>query len=184
MFKTREPFCCVMLLMVSTYLQQDLIACAPMQNNSTSPAQLADIIVERVLQRLKDLGRVPRDFARNLDTRPAVWTLSRTTNALVGREREVKVVLAALRRHGAAVVWGGPGEGKTTVAMEAARRLRAKEPQMTALALDVRGERAAVASCCRCWRGEYLTVYPAFPSCYRRSGLVLLLQPRMCCLPE
>ena len=95
----------------------------PSQFNLKSPTQLMDDVVERIVGTLKGLGRVPRDYVRRQGRRPVVWTLSRTTDSLVGREAEVKVVLASLRQHGAAIIWGGPGEGKTTVAMEAAARL-------------------------------------------------------------
>ena len=100
--------------------------------------------MDRVEKKLKDLGRVPRDSVRADGRRSAAWTLHRTTKALMGREDDMKVVLASLRQHGAAVVWGGPGEGKTTVAMEVAAQLRADEPDLNAFILDMRGARPAV----------------------------------------
>ena len=75
-----------------------------MQHNLTSTTQLANDIVERVLQRLAHLGRIPRHFTPKLGNRAATWTLSRTTNAIVGREHEIELVQASLRRHGAAVI--------------------------------------------------------------------------------
>lgn len=72
--------------------------------------------------------------------RPVVWTLSRMTTAIVGREREVEAVLASLRQCGVAVIWGDPGVGKATVAMAAAAKLRDKQPTLNAFALDMRGE--------------------------------------------
>jgi len=90
--------------------------CAGPQYNIKKPLDLVDAIVDRVLQELKDLGRVDRAFTRT--TAPAAWTLTRMTEDLVGREADVTAVLDSLRK-GAAVIWGGPGEGKTTVAMEA-----------------------------------------------------------------
>jgi MoxR-like ATPase len=95
-----------------------------------------------VLQELKHLDRVPRDFVLTECRRPAVWTLTRTTDSLVGREVEVEAVLASLQQHGAAVIWGGPGEGKTTIAIEAAARLRECEPALSAFELDMRSEHA------------------------------------------
>ena len=71
---------------------------------------------------------------------PAIWTLSRAAGAVVGREGEIKAVLTSLQQHGSAVIWGGPGEGKATVAMEAAARLRVDEPDLHAFALNMRGE--------------------------------------------
>ena len=120
------------------------------QHNPKSPTQLANAIVERVLQKLQNLGRIPPDFVWSQSRRPAVWTLSRTTNSLVGREVEVDLVLASLRQHDVAVIWGGPGEGKTTIAMEAAARLRMEQPYLNAFALDMRGECAAIPYATTC----------------------------------
>ncbi len=125
------------------------------QYNPKSSTQLANDIVKRVEQKLKDVGRVPRDFVRNPGRRPAVWTLSRTTTSLIGREDEVQLVFTSLRQHGAAVIAGGPGEGKTTIAMEAAARLREKKPNLSAFELDMRGERAAA----KCGHRPDVTVY-------------------------
>ena len=46
-------------------------------------------------------------------------SLCRSTRNLVGRTQQVEAVLGSLRRHGAAVIWGSPGEGKTALAAEA-----------------------------------------------------------------
>ena len=116
---------------------QLMTARAVPQYNIKMPLDLVDTIVDRVLQRLQEMGRVDRYFTRS--TRPAVWTLTRTTTNLVGREADVTAVLDSLRK-GAAVIWGGPGEGKTTVAMEAAARLHKEEPNLNGFVLDMQGE--------------------------------------------
>ena len=105
---------------------------------------MANVIAERVLLKHKDLSRVRREFTRTQDGRSAVWTLSRTTNAVVCRAHEVEQVLASLRQHmhGAVVIWGGFGGDKTAIAMEAAATLRIKQPNMTAFSLIMRGGRA------------------------------------------
>lgn len=41
---------------------------------------------------------------------------------LVGRDTELGEVLSSLHKHGAAVLWAGPGEGKSALALEAACR--------------------------------------------------------------
>ena len=51
-------------------------------------------------------------------------SLCRYTRNLVGREQQVVAVLGSLHQHGAAVIWGSPGEGKTAVAAEAGCRLQ------------------------------------------------------------
>ena len=72
--------------------------------------------------------------------RPASWTVGRSASTLHGREDEVKAVLESLVEHGAAVIWGGPGEGKTAVAMEAAEQLHENERELSAFRLDMQGE--------------------------------------------
>ena len=62
-------------------------------------------------------------------------SLYRTTRKLVGREEQVNAVLESLREHGAAIVWGSPGEGKTAVAAEAGCRLQ--EDASAAVSLSV-----------------------------------------------
>ena len=111
--------------------------CADPQYNIKKPLDLVDTIVDWVLLELQQMGRVDRDFTRT--TAPAAWTLTRMTEDLVGREDDVTVILDSLRK-GAAVIWGGPGEGNTTVAMEAAARLRAEEQNLNGFVLDMQGE--------------------------------------------
>ena len=45
------------------------------------------------------------------------------TDALVGRDEEVQWLMDTLKARKTVVVWGGPGEGKSAVAAEAACRL-------------------------------------------------------------
>ena len=146
----------------------------PAQHNLKSPVKLVDDIVERVVKQLKDLGRVPRDYVLTQGRRPALWTLSRTTDSLVGREDEVEVVLASLRQHGAAVIWGGPGEGKTTVAMEAAARLHVDEPALSAFKIDMRGERAALLCSRVPWQVSIVCVMHSYALVLPRSDEVKL----------
>ncbi len=53
----------------------------------------------RVVDKLKEVGRVPHDFQLGQCPRSTAFTLSRTTDSLVGRELEVETVLASLRQH-------------------------------------------------------------------------------------
>ena len=75
-----------------------------------------------VLDELKALGKLPehRVLRSVLEVPMQLW---RITGTLVGRESEVQQVIDSLDRHRAAVIWGGPGEGKSSIAMEAACRL-------------------------------------------------------------
>ena len=145
------------------------------QDSPRSPRRLADAIVGRVMPKLRDLRRVPSGLQVVLNDTAPVWTLSRTTNALVGRAIELEMVLASLRRHGAAVISGGPGEGKTTVAMQAAARLCAEEPGLTAFALDMRGLSAALAECQMCLFSRHHLYYrSAHASCCNAKWLFAL----------
>ena len=82
-------------------------------------------------------------------------SLYRTQN-LVGREQQVAAVLGSLHTHGAAVVWGSPGEGKTAVATEAGCRLQNDVTANICLSviIDINGAHAFTLSvpdalCCR-----------------------------------
>ena len=135
----------------------DLTVCPILQYNPKRPTLLVDQIVERVLHKLKALGRVPRHVTLGHDRRPAAWTLGRMTKRIIGREAEIEAVLASLQQHGAAVIWGGPGEGKTSIAMEAAARLRVAEPYLSAFELDMHGKRPCTKvvygwSCAMAWK--------------------------------
>ena len=88
------------------------------------------------------LAPTPRVAARWKARRTDIYTIPGTTNVVVGREREIEAVLASLRQHGAAVIWGGPGEGKATVAAQAAERLFREKSALSAYELDMRGEAA------------------------------------------
>jgi len=68
---------------------------------------------------------------------------SRTISVPLGREQEVKAVLASLKQHSAAFIWAGPGEGKTTIAMEAAEQLRSHKEHSSAFEIDMQGESSA-----------------------------------------
>ena len=80
-----------------------------------------------------------------MQTRPLVPLLGsplrRAAIQLVGRKLDVEWVEKRLRRHGTAVVWGGPGEGKTSVAMEAACRLQEAGELLLAVVIDMNGAR-------------------------------------------
>ena len=96
----------------------------------------------RVLEELKARGRVSPAYLLTQSHRPVAWRISQTTKTLVGREADVQLVLNSLKQHSAAVVWGGPGEGKTTVAMEAAEQLRGEKLDLSAFELDMQGARS------------------------------------------
>ena len=67
--------------------------------------------------------------------------LRRQAQQLIGRRREVDWVASSLRRHGTTIVWGAPGEGKTSVAMEAACQLQEAGELLFAVVIDMKGKR-------------------------------------------
>ena len=77
---------------------------------------------DAVLDELKALGQLPQHYVPRsmLEVPMQLW---RIACPLVGRESEVQQIVDSLDRHRAAVVWGGPGEGKSSLAMVAACRL-------------------------------------------------------------
>ena len=70
-----------------------------LQDGCEDPGQLATTIMERVRDKLEDLGRNPQDYHHSQRRRSAAFALSRTTKCLVGREAQVETVLASLRQH-------------------------------------------------------------------------------------
>ena len=84
--------------------------------------RIAVAVRNAVLDELKALELLPEHYLPRgmLEVPMQLW---RITGALVGRESEVQQVINSLDRHRAAVIWGGPGEGKTSIAMEASCRL-------------------------------------------------------------
>ena len=81
--------------------------------------------VDAVVDCLKKANKLPKGFNCSSELLSPPIHLHRMKGKLVGREAEVVEVLSKLRdpSKGAAIVRGGPGEGKSMVAMEAARRL-------------------------------------------------------------
>ncbi len=69
------------------------------QDGCQDYSQLANSIMERVQEKLKDLGRIPRNSQHRQGRHSAACTLSRDADVLIGRELELGVVLGGLRRH-------------------------------------------------------------------------------------
>ena len=68
------------------------------------------------------MGLLPTQYVPR-ETLVVPMRVYRIAHPLFGREDEVQQVVDSLTRHRAAVVWGGPGEGKSSIAMEAACQL-------------------------------------------------------------
>lgn len=75
-----------------------------------------------VIQHLKDIKLLPEGHAPR-DQLEMPMQLHRIAQPLLGREGEVQQVMECLLEHHAAVIWGGPGEGKSSIAMEVGCRL-------------------------------------------------------------
>lgn len=83
---------------------------------------MAVAVRDAVMGELKAAGALPA-YYRPKPQLLIPMQLSRNPHPLVGREREVQRVVQSLQLHRAAVVWGGPGEGKSSIATEAGCRL-------------------------------------------------------------
>ena len=75
-----------------------------------------------VVQHLKEAKLLPAHFVPR-DQLEISMQLHRIAQPLLGREAEVQQILDSLMEHHAAIIWGGPGEGKSSIAMEAGCRL-------------------------------------------------------------
>ena len=74
------------------------------------------------MKRLEEAGGLKEPYRPH--SQPEVpMQLWRLAAPLLCREKEVQQVLRSLLEHSAAVIWGGPGEGKSSIAMEAGCRL-------------------------------------------------------------
>ena len=77
--------------------------------------------------------------------------LIRKARPLLGREQEVQKVVQSLLQHSAAVIWGGPGEGKSSVATEAACRLwEAGKCESGCFEVDLQGVFPSCVWCSAC----------------------------------
>ena len=87
--------------------------------------RIAMAVRDTVLDDLEALGQLPQDCVPQLlrSMREVPMQVRRRVRLLLGRDSEVTQVVDSLEEHQAAVIWGGPGEGKSSIAMEAACRL-------------------------------------------------------------
>ena len=124
--------CCFSLaqtLCVTTARVQPLQKCfwAKLKPDSCVPqflnmgGRIAMAVRNAVLDELMASGKLQHYVPRSMLQIP--MQLWRKTGALVGRESEVQQIVDSLDTHRVAVIWGGPGEGKSSIAMEAACRL-------------------------------------------------------------
>ena len=84
--------------------------------------QMAYSVMDVVLQHLKDVKLLP-DYYVPRDQLEPPMQLYRIAQPLFGREAEVQQAMDSLMEHHVAVIWGGPGEGKSSIAMEVGCRL-------------------------------------------------------------
>ena len=176
--------CCIWL----TSRRPCRMTCAPVftQTDHFNEA-LATRVVDAATEQLKKLGRVPRTYSRTPQLGPPM-ALRRLAQPLIGEDRWAIVdkVKASLETHGAAVVWGGPGEGKSCVGLEAACQLwEADKCLGGALDLNLAGEAHS-------WAWKILVAHPrmqshmhayailwnVFPPCCPRQILVSLCRAR------
>lgn len=73
---------------------------------------------DRVINMLKAAGELIRDYRARGQLAPPM-RLCPVAGSFIGREKEVQEVTESLLDKGAAVIWGSPGEGKSSVARKA-----------------------------------------------------------------
>ena len=100
-------------------MQLQLVSCAQF---SGFGSRLAHEVRLAVMKRLEEAGvlKAPYQPHGQPEVPMQLWRLA---TPLLSREEEVQLVLRSLLEHSAAVIWGGPGEGKSSIAMEAGCRL-------------------------------------------------------------
>ena len=76
--------------------------------------ELADDVADRCVKALINMGRLRRGYARR-DTRQLPMLLERPTMGVVGRAAELAAIRKGLEQQRHVLVYGGPGEGKTTL---------------------------------------------------------------------
>ena len=86
--------------------------------------QIAQRVVNHVINHLKDIGRLASDYsAQSSDSRLEPVFLTLLTDRMVGRDRELQEVCKAVRQKRHVAIVGDPGEGKSTLANEAGLQL-------------------------------------------------------------
>ena len=76
-----------------------------------------------VIEELQNAGKLDINFRLRGGQLETPMYLLRSQHPLFGREGDVQQVKASLEQYRAAVIWGGPGEGKSSIAMEAGCQL-------------------------------------------------------------
>jgi hypothetical protein len=93
--------------------------CCPQAGNFDG--RLAGLVVDDVVKLLKDIGKLKPDFQR---ARAMIGPCNLTpVKGFLGRKREVDAVVSALQAGRLVSVVGPPGEGKSSVAKQAAWQL-------------------------------------------------------------
>jgi hypothetical protein len=87
--------------------------------------RLAGLVVDEMEKLLKDIGKLKPEFERRRATSLGPCNLS-PVKGFLGREREVAAVVSAVQEGRLVTVVGPPGEGKSSVAKQAAWELYLK----------------------------------------------------------
>ena len=87
-----------------------------------SECRMALAVRDAVIDELKKAGKLKPYFQPRSQLETPMQ-LSRIPHPLFGRKDDVQQIKASLEQYRAAVIWGGPGDGKSSVAMEAGCQL-------------------------------------------------------------
>jgi hypothetical protein len=97
-------------------------------------------IRDAIIERLREHKRLPAGYQRPGST-DSPMNLARLATDVIGREEVQQKIMQYLTDRKAVILWGGPGEGKSTLAVDAACTLyQAGSLPGGALGIDMTGE--------------------------------------------
>jgi ABC-type transport system involved in cytochrome bd biosynthesis fused ATPase/permease subunit len=82
--------------------------------------QMASGILDAIIAALQKHSVLPPGYQRPSRRVDSPMNLTRLASVVIGREGEQQEIMRQLQKGKAVVLWGGPGEGKSTLAMDAA----------------------------------------------------------------
>ena len=83
---------------------------------------MCNAVTDAIIDRLGEHKQLPAGFKHPADF-SSPMNLTRLAKSVVGREQLQQDMLGALSQGKAVIVWGGPGEGKSTLAVDTAYKM-------------------------------------------------------------
>jgi hypothetical protein len=83
---------------------------------------MCNAVRDAIIDRLGEHKQLPAGFKHPADFSCPI-NFTRLVDSVVGREQAQQDMLGALRKRKAVILWGGPGEGKSTLAVDTAYKM-------------------------------------------------------------